>query len=154
MKINFTKKEYRSLLEAMQIADWVLHAHDNTESRSDTKAFGELFHKLLALANQIGCEDLVELEEEDNKYYPTVELESAVEEFIQEFENNTFWDELISRLSERDVLKKAKVTDVTDIKKTERFAALAESEEKWANEISSFGLDRICVDETVGKIIH
>jgi hypothetical protein len=152
MKINFTKKEYRSLLEAMQIADWILHAHD-IEPRTDTKDFGELFEKLLLLAGEMGCEDLVELED-DNKYYPTVELESAVEEFIQEFENNTFWDELISRLSERDVLKKAKVTDVTDIKQKERFAALSESEEKWAKEISTFGLDRICVDESVGKIIH
>jgi hypothetical protein len=153
MKINFTKKEYRSLLEAMQIADWVLHAHE-IEPRTDTKKFEELFEKLLALANEMGCKDLVELEEDDNKYYPAIELESAVEEFIEEFESNTFWEELVSRLSERDVLRKAKMTELMDIETKERISLFSEAEEKWTKEISSFGLDRICVDESVGKIIH
>jgi hypothetical protein len=153
MKINFTKKEYRSLLEAMQITDWVLHAHE-TEPRTDTKNFEELFEKLLSLANEMGCEDLVELEQDDNKYYPTIELESAVEEFIEEFESNTFWEELVSRLSERDVLKKIKITELLDIETKARISLFSEAEEKWIEEISTFGLDRICVDETVGKIIH
>lgn len=73
----------------MQIADWVLHAHD-TEPRTDTQNFEELFQKLLSFAKEMGCDDLVEFEE-DKEYHPTIELESAVEEFIEEFENNTFW---------------------------------------------------------------
>jgi hypothetical protein len=153
MKIDFTEKEYRSMLEAMQIADWVLHAHE-IEPRTDTKNFAALFEKLLAFANDMGCEDLVELEEDDNKYYPAIELESAVEEFIEEFESNTLWEELVSRLSERDVLRKAKMTELMDIETKERISLFSEAEEKWTEEISTFGLDRICVDEAVGKVMH
>ncbi|WP_394751819.1 hypothetical protein [Crenothrix sp.] len=153
MKINFTIKEYRSMLEAMQIADWVLHAHD-MEPRTDTKNFDQLFQKVLALADEMGCEELVEFDEEDKEYHPTIELESAVEEFVEEFESHTFWEELVSRLSERDVLKKAKMTELLEIETKERISLFSEAEEKWTEEISNFGLDRICVDETVGKVIH
>lgn len=155
MKINFTKKEYRSLLEVIQIADWVLHAHDN-EPRKDTQSIENVFQKILAHADEMDCGDLVELETESGEYYLSHDFESAsdAEQFIQEFENNTFWEELISRLSERDVLKNAKATDLADIELKARFSALSDAEEKWSNEFSEFNLDRLYVDETTGKIIH
>jgi len=31
MKINITKKEYRTFLEIFQIADWVLHSYETDE---------------------------------------------------------------------------------------------------------------------------
>jgi len=39
MKINFTKKEYRTLVEMLLIADSVLRAHE-TEPREETRPFG------------------------------------------------------------------------------------------------------------------
>lgn len=41
-----------------------------------------------------------------------------------------------------------------DIELKKRLELFSQAEEKWTNEISSFGLDRICVDESTGKIIH
>ena len=38
MKINITKKEYRTLLEMVEIANWVLYAHKTEEEPEKKKS--------------------------------------------------------------------------------------------------------------------
>ena len=150
MKINVTKKEYRTLLDIIHIADWVLHAHD-TEGRTDTQEYQELFQKFFALAEEMGYDDLIQLSKEDSKYYPTFnfESESVAENLIQEFENNSFWEELTSRLARRDVMKEKNAQSVADLSDEEWFEAMTTAEEKWVKEFDSHDLDRISVDKAV-----
>jgi len=63
MKINFTKSEYQILLDVIYMADWILHAHD-TEDRSNTKEYSDLFQKLMSYAKDMGCEDLVDFDKQ------------------------------------------------------------------------------------------
>lgn len=155
MKVNFTKKEYRTLLDIIHIADWIMHAHD-TEDRKDTQQYRELFQKLLSFAEEMGFADLIELAEEDGNYYPTFkfESESAAERLIQEFENHSFWEELISRLAERDVLKEKKAESISDLDPDEWISAMTTAEEKWAKEFERFDLDRITVERAFKDVIH
>ncbi len=150
MKINFTKKEYRTLLDIIHIADWVMHAHD-TEGRTDTQEYEELFQKLFSFAEEMGFADLIQLSKEDGKYYPTFnfESESVAENLIQEFENNSFWEELTSRLARRDVLKEKHTESAAELSEEEWFALMSKAEEKWVKEFDEFDLDRISVDRAV-----
>jgi len=60
MKINITKKEYRTLLEMIEIANWVLFAH-KIEKDPETDKFRELEQKLLSYAKDMGAKHLVTL---------------------------------------------------------------------------------------------
>jgi hypothetical protein len=104
MKMNLTKKEYRLLLDLVYIGDWVMHAHEEEESE-DTEDYRMLIQKIYGLAKEMGFDSLVESDSERNEYFPTRQYEetSRVFEFIEAYEDMSFWDELTQRLVDRDV---------------------------------------------------
>ena len=65
MKINLTKSEYRTLLDVIYMADWILHAHD-TEDKSDSGEYYNLFQKLMSHAKDMDCEDYVVFDDIQN----------------------------------------------------------------------------------------
>ena len=104
MNINLTKKEYRLLLDYIFLGDWVINAH-RTEKRNDIEDYDMLVQKLYSFAKGMDCEELVQADRERNEYYTTRHYEETapVFDFIEDYDNDTFWDALISRLAERDV---------------------------------------------------
>lgn len=107
MKINITKKEYIKLLDVFYIADWIMHAF-YCEDREDTKVYRDLEQRFLSLAKEYGVDDLVKKENNEKLYFPTrkFEEESLAKSFIKEYEDESFWDELIHQLSTRDLIEK------------------------------------------------
>ena len=155
MKINFTKSEYRILLDVIYMADWILHAHD-TEDRSDTKEYSDLFQKLMSYAKDMGCEDLVDFDKQQQNYAESFifEEESSVLDYIDEFENDSFWSELISRLARQDALIELKANNPQDVESKELFAAISKAEDKWSKEFEAFGLSGICLNKAHLDILH
>ena len=155
MKINFTKSEYRTLLDVIYMADWILPTHD-TEDRSGTKEYSDLFQKLMSYAKNMGCEDLVGFDEQQKDYAASFifEEESPALDYIDEFENDSFWAELISRLAQRDALIELKANNPHDVESEDLFAAISKAEEKWSKEFEAFGLDRIRKDQTQHDVLH
>ena len=155
MKINFTKSEYRTLLDVIYIADWILHAHD-IEKRSDTKEYSELFQKLMSYAKDMGCEDLVDFDKQGNNYAESFSFEeqSLALGYINEFENDSFWEELISRLARRDALIELKVDNEQDVDRDKLYTAIGNAESKWSKEFEAFGLDRLRINKTQLDNVH
>ena len=155
MKINFTKSEYQILLDVVYMADWILHAHD-TEDRSDTKEYSDLFQKLMSYAKDVSCEDLVNFDEQQKNYAESFifEEKSPALEYIDEFENESFWSELISRLARQDALIGLKVDNPDDVDTETLYTEIFKAEEKWSKEFEAFGLDRIRTDQTQYDVLH
>ena len=87
------------------IAEWVMNSHD-IESENEKKApYGDLEQKIMSYAKEFGYESLVEFSKELCSYSPTrkFEEEEPPMAYIDEFEENVFWDKLADRLSMRDV---------------------------------------------------
>lgn len=107
MKINFTKQEYKSLLDILYIADWITSAYDEIEN-SKPIAYDKLEQKLLSYAKDFGLDDYVEQDKFEERYYPTrlFEDETIAQEIIDQYDNDTFWDELAHRLAQRDIQAK------------------------------------------------
>ncbi|MGZ4997024.1 MAG: hypothetical protein ACXV8J_04225 [Methylobacter sp.] len=143
------------MLDVIYMANWILHAHDS-EGRSDTKEYLDLFQKLMAYAKDMGCEDLVEFDEQQKKYAESFifEEKSPALAYIDEFENGSFWAELISRLAHQDALIELKANDPQEVETEELFAAISKSEDKWSKEFEAFGLSRIRLNKTLGDTIH
>lgn len=155
MKINITKKEYRLLLEILHMASWVMHAHE-TNDLDDTAAYDQVTQKLMSYAKEMDCEDLINCHKVDGSYSVTskMEEESMSKQFIVDFINDTFWEELIARLTDRDVMKANKVKSLLDIDREKRFDDIHKAEEKWREEFSTFDLDRLVIDAKESGTVH
>jgi hypothetical protein len=149
ISIKLTRREYMSLLTVLEIADWVLHAF-TSEEPPETKPYRDLEQKFFGYAEAFGVADLVEEDPRTGKLYPTAEFEdqSPGIEFIELFEDNTFWDELIDRLAFRDAVREAGEEQWDKMTHIERIRRMQPHEERYAQEFEEHGIDRI---ETPGS---
>ena len=74
MNINFTKNEYRLLLDLVYLAEWMLAAYA-TESTPEGEQYDMVIQKIFAHAKEMGCEALIDASVELGGYYPTREYE-------------------------------------------------------------------------------
>lgn len=107
MNIDLTKNEYRLLLDLVFMASWMVDSH-HPEGRDGVEEYDMLLQKLYSFAREMGCEELVHADRDTNEYLPTRHYEETTRAFqlIEEYNDDTFWDALISRLAERDVYEK------------------------------------------------
>jgi hypothetical protein len=103
MKVSFTAKEYRQLLELVHLGMWAVTAYQGEETAAAKRYFA-LDQRLLGMATDLGCADLVE-EREDGTLQPAPKLaeEERVRDIQSEFQNDVFWHELVARLADRDL---------------------------------------------------
>src|SRR5512143_2001486 len=103
MDIEISAKEYRDLLDILHIADVVMTGHRREENKR-TERHRALIQKLYALAQGAGLDGLIDYNESVKKYVPTRDFEqnSLAHGVIDEFGDHYFWDQLVSRLTERD----------------------------------------------------
>jgi len=114
MNITLTRKEFTRLIELAYMGDWVATSMvtdaDVDAPGSLVKRYGDLMNKLyrLAATHADGCPHYAEPDENDNDlFFPTARLEddSPASRAIDKFTNDTFWEELITRMSARDVMR-------------------------------------------------
>ncbi len=147
MKINFTKKEYLLLLDILYMADWVLNAHKEAEGKEDTREYEKLEQKILSYAKKMGMEKYVDFDPEYDMYCHSRFFEESrrAQEFIDEFENDCFWEELIDRLTRRDFLKSFSEQEIKEMDPYTRFERLLKLSEKYSDEFEKNGLKNLVV---------
>jgi hypothetical protein len=144
MQIEFSKEEYRTFLEILEIANWVLFVH-RTDEPEDRKKYHNFEQKIFRFAEEIGFGNLIIYDEKMGKYFPTREHDenSSVRPFIEEFEEATFWDELSDRLADRDMLHELGENKLLSMTTEQRFMAHFDFEEKYQEEFQKHGIDRL-----------
>jgi hypothetical protein len=148
MKITLTKKEYLALLDMFEIADWVLHSH-KVEEPGETKPYRDLEQKIYGLAEEFGCQRLVEYSGPDARYYPSRELEEgAAMDFIEAFEEDTFWSRLVEHLAERDLVRELGEQKFAILDRTKRWEKMEALEEKYWEEFEVNGVKRLEITES------
>lgn len=146
MKINFTKREYRLLIDILEISEWVLNAHSNVE-REDTKKYSELAQKIFSYAKEMGYEDLITYDSQLDGYFATREYEENGEQmrFIDEFEEDVFWDSLANKLAWRDLIQQEGQEVVEKMEFVERNTKMMELESWYQEELTENGLVNVKV---------
>ena len=155
MKIELTKEEYVDLLDLLHIAQWVLVAH-KTKADPDSEKYGAVIQKFYALAAEMGRKDLIGYDAVRKKYLPTKTYEdtSPALEFIDEFVDHSFWDELIIRFAERDAARQSGGYEQLDLLgHEERHALVDPIEDRYAEEFNERGIDRLELVEHFGRTL-
>ena len=107
MNVEITKEEYIYLLDLLHMANWVLVSHKTAvEPLKSTTGSSRNF---TPLPGKWGRGDLIGYDPGRGKYHLTKAFEDTSRslEFIDEFVDHSFWDELIVRFAERDAARKA-----------------------------------------------
>ena len=143
MQIELSKEEYRNLIDMIQIAGWVMNAH-KIEKDPSIEKYSKLEQKIYSFANKMGCENLIEYDKEMNEYFPTKEFdEGQGMKYIDEYNNDSFWDELIDRIVVRDVIQKIGEKKARELTFEECLEAEEPLREKYSIEFEQNGLDNI-----------
>lgn len=141
--IELTPDQYRALLILAHIGEWVINA-DRREGVVRQEFVDVLTH-LCAQAERFGAQAWVERNPDDGKMIPSLDLERVAMPFLEEYDNNTFWDELIMRLAERDVIRQIGADRFALMDEEERAALLEPERERYHAEFMTNGIDNITI---------
>ena len=147
LKIDITDQEYRLLLNMLQIADWILHAHI---VRPPDDKYTAVLQGFMALAKDHKCDDLVDYDEKQKRYEPTNECFRSEEIHgpIDEHDDHVFWDNLVDRLAKRDVMREVGLKEYAKLDRIERFRCLSKARKIYDEEFATHGLKRLELPKT------
>ncbi len=143
MKLELTEKECLLLLDMLYIAEWIMNSYVSHD-RPETEKYRRLEQKILSYGDEMGCKGVVDYDEKLGGYFPTRELEEgSAMDFIDEYDEYTFWEELISHLAERDFLHREGLERIRKMSREQRIKKLLGLEEKYHKEFGAHGVDRL-----------
>lgn len=140
MKITLTGKHLEDLTRLVALGNWVVNSWRGEERLEE---FDEVESLILEAAEREGLEAFVERGEEGRSPCPSVALEEATQPFLDFYDDNTFWDQLVSRLADRDYLRRYGEDAEADLDTESGRRKEAPFVEKYEKEFDAFGLDRL-----------
>ena len=145
MNLELTKEEFKILFDLVYAGNVLVNGMRSVEER--IAPYSEMEQKIFALAKENGLEDAIEYSEEFKEYMPTRMYEAGeINEYIDNYDDQVFWEELVVRMARRDALNE--LGDVNpDMSKAELNALQDKLEEKYEEEIEYHGIERLKVVE-------
>ena len=144
--IEINSKHFHNLIKAVYLSDWVINAHRmSDEIDSDSRSFEQY---MLGTLYNAGCKDLIEFDPRLNIYLVNRNLEESFCELIDDYDDETFWAELSSRLAARDYYEKNEPkNNETDKEREKRITAIFSIEDKYHEEFEKDGIARLKIDK-------
>ena len=142
-KIEFTKDQYAQLLKLVYLGNWMVNAHRTPDE--DVEEYQELESYIFSKAKEFGLAQYVDISPEG--IFPTAEFESQedLHEYIEDYDDQTFWDALIQRLADRKCYSLFTEKEIEAMDDIERLMLFARVEEQYAEEFEKNGLDNLDV---------
>lgn len=142
MTIEFTKDQYLALMKTVYLGDWLANAIRTKDYEADMRASLNL---IMAHGADFGLDAYVDHDEEDGLHYASrkMEMESGMQELIEEYDDENFWGELIFRMAERDFERMYSRQEQAKMPQEQFFTIISALEGKYADETEKFGLDRL-----------
>jgi hypothetical protein len=155
MKINFTKKEYQTLVEMLLVADWVIRS-DEEEPRAETEPYGALRKKVLSHFREMGMGEDFQYDQQADEYFETSEYEARAPHvrFLSEYDERMFWSQLADRLAARDLAANGTRNTEQAVGAEERLVRLFEAIEAYEEEFAEHGLDHVRIVSDATPRMH
>ena len=127
----------------VEIAEWVLNSH-RTDPSDEIKKYSEIYQKVLSYAKEMGFENLITYDKNLGGYYATFEYEESEHmRYIEQFEDDVFWEALPNRLAMRDLVKQVGEKRYMEMEFEERAIKLVELESIYYKELNENGIDNL-----------
>lgn len=145
MEIRFTKEQYEDLVKIVYLGTWMINAFRTDDC---IKKFDELEQYIFSYFREFGLQQGIEQDNDLEQFFITQKLEEGeLERYIDDYNNDNFWEELIHRLARRDLLKKYGEDKITKMNWEERLEKEAPFIGKYEEEFEKYGIERIEIQD-------
>lgn len=127
------------------MGNWVVTAH-RVDNDADLKRYEDLEQFLFSMAKDFQLEQLVEKDRQLDQFFPSQTLEEISMQYIEEYDNDTFWEDLIYRLAKRDFIREYGEETIAKMTMEERFNKENDFIEKYSREFEANGLEKVKID--------
>lgn len=143
--LTLSRRELLALMKAVYMGNWVANAHKVDDFN---KEISDIEERVFHAAFDAGFRNVVEevVDKKNITYAPNsiFESETEVHELIDEYDNETFWDELTEHLARRDIVRSH--GDTLETMDFDEFHDLFDDHlEAWSDELETHGLERFVV---------
>jgi hypothetical protein len=137
MNLSLEPEELKRLVELAYLGEWVVNAHHDPDFQDDD--LSAVVQKVLGAAKVKG----VDKDIESGQYYlDTSWAERLYDQYIVDYDDHIFWDELTERLAQRDLAHQRGVS-MDEISRDEDIRALRPLEDRYRQELEENGIDRL-----------
>ncbi|MGQ9780387.1 MAG: hypothetical protein ACUVRM_11050 [Bacillota bacterium] len=140
MQIELTPKQYEILMKLVYLGNWLVNSFRNQEER--LPEFDEVEDLVYAQAGPL-AEEMGFSRDEHGHFFPTEELDEELMGFVDDYEEECFWDHLVQRLAYRDLAEEIGEEAIEMMPPRERNEILARYEERYNREFEECGLDNL-----------
>lgn len=144
MEIQLSRKQFETLIKSVYLGDWMVNAI--RAPGSYVPEFEELEQYLLSLTHESDLRDMVEFNPTLSQFFLKEECHEKLQPFIDEYDDDAFWDGLVDRLADRDFLETCG-DSAERMDQDERFRRLSTFVDRYEKEIEEHGVDRLRVIE-------
>lgn len=147
MHLRFTEQELATLVEMVCLAANVSSWNQKPGADEGVSAYEDLENKVLEKAKHAGLGEVIEFDEEKQQHRVTAEFQDRAffQECYDEFRNESFWEELVIRLSDRDLARRIGLATWQKLTEEERRARTQDLEKRYWEEFTKNGIDRLAV---------
>jgi len=146
MQIELTREQYRELVHTILAGTYVREAVEEWQGSPDWERLGKLEEYILSFAGQFASEDMVQ--RVDGEWIPTTEVTDQMENTIDEYNDIEFWDQLSSRLGQRDAERTMTSQERRELETMGQYPdRVYDFFNKWTEEFEEHGVDRLEVKE-------
>ncbi len=147
MHLRLTDQELATLLEMVSLAANVASWNQKPGAEEKLAVFEDLEDKILEKARHGGFGNVIEYSEEKQGYVLTPEFQdqSFYQECYDEFRNESFWEELVIRLADRDLIRQIGLAAWNQLSEEDRRKHTVDIEKRYWDEFAKSGVDRVAV---------
>ena len=139
INIVFSKEELGLLLKLLYSGSFVIEA----ENEEKDKNINSIIQKVLFSAKINKAYRGIEFNQETNEYELSEKADEALNEEFDEFVEETFWEELLFRLGQRDIIKDIGEKEYRKMSEEELEEKHEEAEDKYRNEFDKNGIKNL-----------
>ncbi|OGQ48135.1 MAG: hypothetical protein A3I09_04505 [Deltaproteobacteria bacterium RIFCSPLOWO2_02_FULL_47_10] len=141
MQIELTKDEYRRLLIMASIGNIVINGYRTDDIIEE---FEKMMNHLCKYAKDFGETEFVDSKpDEKGIYWETIRLDDVGHEYLDEYDDEAFWEELADRLASREMEKQHGKGGLAKMSKEESLKKFWEIEEMFNEEFYNNGIDNL-----------
>lgn len=146
--ISLTKQQFFALMKLAYLGNWMANAiHTGSKEDSKDEELDKMEDYINSFADTFGFGEYIDEDKELQGYFPTRDFDDLLQQYIDTYDDNCFWDELFYRISNRDFKRKYTEKEIKNMELSELFEKQEPFREKWDNEFNMHGIDRLEIDD-------
>lgn len=145
MHLRFTEEELATLVEMVSLATEVANINQNDDAAANFTRFEDVENKVLESAKHAGLGSWIEFDPSRGKHRVTEEFQdrSFFQQSLDELRNNLFWEELMIRLAERDLVKEFGEDKWNAMSEEKQRHAAKKLEQRYWKKLSRDGMENL-----------